>query len=291
MASLTGQPINTTYPGLLKTNDNSTLPTGGTVATVTDGEGNPTGLRLGQNFIAIEPEAGYIYDVGAENGFQYDATSVRPQGQWDFAGSTVTGLPGGGGTSGTSGTSGTAGTSGVDGSGTSGTSGTSGGGGGSTAVSTTTQTIHSGPDGADVNFVSFLIPGGTFIGENIINIKVLTTQDYTGGGWVYSGAWLSSSTAVFSGFNIGSHASTTDMSFFYDKTGYIHTTNGSGLGTAFHGADLTATDQDNNGYSQYSDNMQKAINWNNDVYLNVSCFVDNAGSSITVQGINVSKIN
>lgn len=97
MASLSGQSINTTYEGLLKTNDNGVLPTGFTNVPVTDGAGNATGLRLGQDYIGIEPVNGHLYDVGAENGFTFGASGLAAQGSWDFSGASVTGLPAGGG--------------------------------------------------------------------------------------------------------------------------------------------------------------------------------------------------
>jgi hypothetical protein len=94
MASLTGQSINTSYNGLLKTDGNTALPTGYNVATITDGEGNATGFKLGQEYIVIEPlNGGHIYDVGAENGFTFGPGGLTASGSWDFTSATVAGLP------------------------------------------------------------------------------------------------------------------------------------------------------------------------------------------------------
>jgi hypothetical protein len=92
MASLTGQSINTTYEGLIKTDLNTALPTGFTSATITDGAGNATGLKLGQNYIGIEPTSGHLYDVASQNGFSFDGTQLTASGLWDFSTATITGI-------------------------------------------------------------------------------------------------------------------------------------------------------------------------------------------------------
>lgn len=74
MASLQGTQINNTYPGLFKTDNNLGLnPMPGMVSNVSDGNGTVINLQLGINDIRF------------------------PGGNVDFTGSTVTGLPGGGG--------------------------------------------------------------------------------------------------------------------------------------------------------------------------------------------------
>lgn len=69
MAQLTGNAINTSYQGLLKTSNNGAV--GATVQAVTDGLGNAINLEIGTNNINF------------------------PAGSVDFTGATVTGLPGG----------------------------------------------------------------------------------------------------------------------------------------------------------------------------------------------------
>ena len=164
-------------------------------------------------------------------------------------------------------------------------------GNGLVSVYTTTSSTHSGPDGADLVFATLTIPANTFVADDIVNIKVINSQDHTGGGWVYQGLWISNSTTLFSGWKIGGGEDTSKQAKFYDKTGMIVVADGTGAATAFHGADQTATDQQTNGYSDFSDRKVTPINWTSDVYLNLSCFVDNAGSSITNHGIVISKIN
>ena len=71
MANLTGQQINNTYQSLLKTDDNGAI--GGTAKAITDGAGNATNMEISNtatNFVS---------------------------GTVDFTGSTVSGLPAGGG--------------------------------------------------------------------------------------------------------------------------------------------------------------------------------------------------
>jgi hypothetical protein len=72
MAQLTGNPIQNSYLGLLKTTDNAAI--GGTAKAITDGSGNATNIEMSNtatNFVS---------------------------GTVDFTGSTVSGLPGGAGT-------------------------------------------------------------------------------------------------------------------------------------------------------------------------------------------------
>lgn len=91
MATLNGQPINTSYSGLIKTDDNGVV--GAVEKRLTDGQGNPLPMLAGTS--------GISFDGGV-----------------DFTAATVTGLPAGpAGTNGTSGTNGTNGTSGTSGSG------------------------------------------------------------------------------------------------------------------------------------------------------------------------------
>ncbi len=69
MASLTGQPIQSSYQGVIKTTDNAAI--GATEKRVTDGLGNASNMTIGTT------------------GVSFDSGTV------DFTGSTVTGLPGG----------------------------------------------------------------------------------------------------------------------------------------------------------------------------------------------------
>ena len=69
MATLTGNAINTSYQGLIKTTDNGAI--GGTEKRITDGLGNASTITLGTG------------------GVSFDSGTV------DFTGATVSGLPAG----------------------------------------------------------------------------------------------------------------------------------------------------------------------------------------------------
>ena len=116
-------------------------------------------------------------------------------------------------------------------------------------------------------------------------------MDFTGAGVIYQGLWLSNSTSFNTGVNIGSTEGSVFAAQFYSKTGFIVTADGTGAGTAFHGAGPNSTDQEANGNAEFSDLKVSAIDWTQIVYVNFSCFVDNAGSSITNRGVNIVKIN
>lgn len=98
MASLTGNSINTTYQGLLKTEGNGTVGTSSTP--ITDGDGNKVGIELASNAgaynVILKSDDTYT------NGLAVDPTGVLFGGSVDFQTSsvdftnaTVIGLPGG----------------------------------------------------------------------------------------------------------------------------------------------------------------------------------------------------
>ena len=162
---------------------------------------------------------------------------------------------------------------------------------GITAVSNLTETSHAGPDSADNVFVSLTIPANTFGAGDVVQLSTLTTQDFTGGGWIYNGLWISNSTTFGTGVNIASNESTSNQSYLYQKIGYIKTADGTGNGTSWMGGTGDRTDQYNNGANAFADNDNVSIDWTSTVYVNLSCFVDNASSSITNKGMNIVKIN
>ena len=106
MATLNGQPINTSYSGLIKTNDNGTAGTSGRKQ-LSDGQGNLLPIEVSQtDVLLVNPTlitgsglTGITADQNADS-FLYTGTQ-------DFTGATVTGL--------SAGTSGTSGSSGVNG--------------------------------------------------------------------------------------------------------------------------------------------------------------------------------
>ena len=124
--SLNGTSINSTYPGLLKTTDNTELGIA-SAKVITDGNGNDTPLFLAQEKVIIEEgnqrievngtqlsikgdtaymsdptESNYVYIDGAggtanignaTNYLSVDSTDASFVGAVDFSGATVTGLP------------------------------------------------------------------------------------------------------------------------------------------------------------------------------------------------------
>ena len=103
MASLTGNKIKDTYPGLLKTTDNAVLGAS-SEKVITDGEGNTAPLALSQSSInlgstidsttvGVYSNALTIADQSSSHGITIDATTACFVGPMDFSGATVTGLP------------------------------------------------------------------------------------------------------------------------------------------------------------------------------------------------------
>ncbi len=105
MATLTGNAINTSYQGLIKTIDNAVLGINSTKV-ITDGEGNLTPLALAQSSLLIGSQTAAttvelfssnltLADQTATNGFILNSTNLAFAGAIDFTGSTVSGLPAG----------------------------------------------------------------------------------------------------------------------------------------------------------------------------------------------------
>ena len=118
MATLTGQQINTTYPGLIKTEDNAAIT--GTAKALTDGVGNQMPIEVGTGGVNF------------------------PSGTVDFTGATVVGLPASAGATGATGPQGAAGINGATGAtGTSGAQGFTG----ATGLGSTGATGTSGSQG------------------------------------------------------------------------------------------------------------------------------------------------
>jgi trimeric autotransporter adhesin len=90
MATLTGNSINTSYQGLIKTTDNAALPLNGRVQ-LTDGEGNTSVLELGQQEAVITNAT--LYSGGAAIGSDPINDQFVYLGTQDFTQAIVVGLP------------------------------------------------------------------------------------------------------------------------------------------------------------------------------------------------------
>tara|TARA_R110001606_G_scaffold398053_1_gene576179 strand:- start:70 stop:1347 length:1278 start_codon:yes stop_codon:yes gene_type:complete len=165
-----------------------------------------------------------------------------------------------------------------------------GGGGGAAGVSTYDSAPIVGPSAADEVFTEVLIPANTFGAGDIINFKALLACDYTGGGVTYLNAAFSTTTGV-NGTAFGATASSTDRATMFDKTLVIITANGTGNGTAALSLDQSV-DQNNNGKFAFPDGTNGiAIDWTQDVYVNLFGFVEGANSTAKPMYMNLTKIN
>ena len=98
MANLTGQPINTSYAGLIKTTDNAGID--GTFKQLTDGLGTNIPIEVSNADLRILSNQIQLTDVAQVNGFSITDLTMAFGGAIDFSAATVTGLPGGGGAAG-----------------------------------------------------------------------------------------------------------------------------------------------------------------------------------------------
>lgn len=96
MATLNGQPINTSYSGLIKTNDNGTAGTSG-LKQLSDGQGNLLPIEVSQEKIVIAN--GNIGESTGTSSIVADPVNQEMGylGNHNFTAATVTGLPSGGG--------------------------------------------------------------------------------------------------------------------------------------------------------------------------------------------------
>jgi len=266
MASLTGNEIRLTYPGLLKTNGNIALTTVEQV--ITDGLGNESTLSMG-------------------------TTSASFTGNLDLSGATVTGLPAGTDTTYDFGAAVAAGNMNFALTGSDATNdvvtlvaGTNitltdngsnnvtidaaGGGGAAAPIVFTNGNIvqHTGPDSVDTIIDSILIPAGTITGGEVIKFEC-PLNDGPEGSFTYVGMQVSTTSGVYdptAGWFIGRQASGGGADGFHWQRVMNVTTGGS---THF---------LDYNGYSMpefSSDGVQsRIVNWNVDQYFNLAIFIE-----------------
>tara|TARA_R110000822_G_C15287949_1_gene490754 strand:- start:73 stop:933 length:861 start_codon:yes stop_codon:yes gene_type:complete len=286
MATLTGNPINTSYPGLLKTLDNAVLPVGGGTVSITDGEGNQSGLNLGQNTIGIAPDGGYIYDVGAENGFYYDNISVKPSGTWDFTSATVNNLNIGV-ESVVAGTNVT-----IDNTDPANPIVSAAGGGGGSPTFTLPAFVQAGEDQQDVCYAVALIPANTFGLGDVLELRSL--EQRTGlTGTAYESYWFSTQAQTAgqpvnyagTGWQQAGIQSSNNGSLYYQKTMYI---NASGTGVwNYGGANETYDGAPVNGDPA----IYQAVDWTVNQYFYYQIWQESTTGSVTNFGTVLRKIN
>lgn len=305
MASLTNQQIDQTYDGLLKLVDNDAL--SGVYKTVTDGLGNETYMQLKNN-------GAILSDPAYTNGMAVDDTGVLFIGDVnfqtssvDFTNATVTGLP----TDNTTydlGAVGAAGNINIALSGSDATNdvvtvqaGTNitltdngsntftidatggGGGGGITAIKVPYVEV-TGPSSSDQLAFSVLIPANTFATGDVIQLTGVV--DYTNpGGWVYNSLWISQNSGGVEGNQIGAfqtpNSADQDAVPIY-KAMAVRTIDGF----------TVCPDQDNlfmTNSGPFVNPMN--IDWSVDQYFKWSYYIDNAASSVRIQGLALTKLN
>lgn len=101
MSTLSGNSIDSTYQGLLKTSDNAAL--SGTLKTIEDGAGNSSPIQLSTTDGKILSNNFIIADSTETFGLAITGTEAQAAGPWDYTGThdfsaaTVIGIGGGGG--------------------------------------------------------------------------------------------------------------------------------------------------------------------------------------------------
>jgi len=231
MAQLTGNAIQNSYLGLIKTTDNAAI--GGTAKAITDGAGNATNIEMSNtatNFVS---------------------------GTVDFTGSTVSGLPGGGGTTSFRGTN----------------------------WSTSTHVAN------DLVYSTFTIPGGSFTTGDVIEMNDIEYRDGLNN-WGYSSIWISDTAQTVgqapaggaNNFSMGqSQSPQARKSIYYSRKMYI---NSSGTFLMPYG-----NTNDVDAMSSSDPAVTYNINWANDQYIYFQLWSDSTTGSYSTAGTLIRKIN
>ena len=258
MASLQGNEIRLTYPGLLKTTGNVALTAAEQV--ITDGLGNESTLSMGTSTASFT-------------------------GTLDLSGATVTGLPTPSGLAPAGGTA-TQVLTKIDGTdyNYSWQDASGGGGGGITAFSID-YTQMSGPSGGDAIGASVRIPGGSFTDGDLLEISGVVIKNNPTG-WQYLNIRISpDNTTVFGGVQIGTSQSPntgSTMPVYIQKKLSVSTNDSRTYG------------QDENSFYDSIDRtviINGDINWANDQYLTFVYYIDDAAATCTIQNLTIAKIN
>ena len=227
MAQLTGNAIQSSYLGLIKTTDNAAI--GGTAKAITDGAGNATNIEMSNtatNFVS---------------------------GTVDFTGSTVSGLPGGGGTN-----------------------------------FVGTPFTLSSQASSDLVYETVTIPGGTYGVGDVINVQEIEYRDGLNN-WAYSSIWFSDTAQTVgqapaggaNNFSIGQLQSPSSRyRIIYNKTMFITS----------QGTFVMPTQQSNQDSGSGGDPVEIFnINWANNVYMFFQLWNDSTAGSIKTSGVSITQ--
>jgi hypothetical protein len=233
MAQLTGNPIQSSYLGLIKTNDNAAIT--GTPKALSDGNGNAINMEIGTGAIKF------------------------PSGTVDFTGSTVSGLPSSGGV---------------------------------TAFKTAYVSETQATSSCDTVRSTVLIPANTFAAGDVLMMRSMQeTANQTG--YTYSTIWITTNGSIGDaqgGENLSQIQTPSDGKGFYEKTLFIQTSDGTGLGTSCWAA-ANSTETAQSGVVGGDAIMDLAIDWTINQYLTVSVCIDNSGATWTNYGAILTKLN
>ena len=162
---------------------------------------------------------------------------------------------------------------------------------GEAVVQKAARATLAGPSSADTLVSTITIPAGTYVAGDIIKVWYMMSGDYTGGGTIYFNTLLSNGNTLSNGtfqYGLGSNGSTS-AGFIGNKHLVIHTSDGTGNGTSSGSVDGMQDIDAISGAFNFPDNIAKGVDWTTDQYIHLYGFVDNAGSSLTVQGGYVKK--
>ena len=148
-----------------------------------------------------------------------------------------------------------------------------------------------GPTTQDTLISTITIPANTYGAGDIIKVWYMMSGDYTGGGSIYFNSLLSNGSTLTNGtfqYGLGSNGSSSN-SYIGNKHLVIHTSDGTGNGTSSGSVDGMQDIDAISGAFSFPDNIAKGVDWTTTQYIHLYGYVDNAGSSVTVQGGYVKK--
>jgi len=197
---------------------------------------------------------------GGATNIQMSNTSTNfVSGTVDFTGSTVSGLPSSGGV---------------------------------TAFKTAYVSETQATSSCDTVRSTVLIPANTFAAGDVVMMRSMqTTANQTG--YTYSTIWITTNGSIGDaqgGQNLSQIQTPSDGKGFYEKTLFIQTSDGTGLGTSCWAAG-DSTESTQTGVVGGDPIMSLAIDWTQNQYLTVSVCIDNSGATWTNYGAILTKLN